>query len=661
MSNKHLHSLRVAYENWLDIDRLHHLLRLLQTYPAGITQIALFTTPVHIPLPLPELNRRAQIMNERMETIRESGFSAGINILTTIGHHCEDLDEGLGERYTYMTNISGEVCRGSYCMRNPDYLREYVVPCYTALAEAKPDFIWVDDDIRYGHMPIGFGCFCDHCIETFNRKMGTVYTREELRDALNRQDVPLRKAWLDHNSEAICGIFRVIGQTVRAIDPDIQLGFMTGERYFEGYQFAAYAEALSENGKYEIMWRPGGGSYVDYCYDEIVKKSEETGRQNAYLPDYVTVVQYELENFPYQLIKKTPVSTALETAWSMTVGCTGGAFNMLPSETGEPIENIEGHLKEIERIQPMYRLLNEKVGGRQPDGISAAWRIDDQAAVPEGEFFTAYGDMYASFAREFFDFGLPQCYVPEKAVVKVLHNNATVHWNDEEIKDLLSGGVYMDAGALDALNKRGFGEYTGFEIEKTVPVDAHECYTGHALNEGIEGGQRNCRQAFNPGDSYALAPTADNAQCLAQLMDYHNRILAECSHGLYENSIGGRICVGGYYPFAWVSDHRKIKQLKRLMIELSGGKLPSYVDSVCRIRNHTFVDGDKCIVTLLNHTNQPLENVRVAVRTEKEEATWYDITGNAHSVPCEKGEQNDGYRFVTVKQIPAYEMVLIEA
>ena len=210
MKEKHIHSVRVAYENWLYEDRLRHLIRLLQENRSSITQVALFSSATHSPLTAAELSRRCDIMRDRMNILREAGFSAGINHLPTIGHHCEDLDAGLGDAYTYMTNLDGNVCCGSYCMRSRKFIDEYVVPCYRMMADAKPDFIWVDDDIRYGHMPIGNGCFCDGCIDSFNRKHGTDYTRETLRAALRENDPVLRKKWLDHNSDAICDLFEAI-------------------------------------------------------------------------------------------------------------------------------------------------------------------------------------------------------------------------------------------------------------------------------------------------------------------------------------------------------------------------------------------------------------------------------------------------------------------
>lgn len=189
------------------------------------------------------------MIGKRLSALREAGFFAGINHLPTIGHYCEDLGSALGDKYTYMTNIEGETSPGTYCMRHTDFVQEYVVPCYAEMAHTHPDFIWIDDDIRYGHMGMGNGCFCDHCIAVFNEKFGHDYTRETLKGALNENHPALGMEWLEHQSDAICDLLRVIAETVYGIDPQIKLGLMTGERYFEGYQFARYADALSQGGR----------------------------------------------------------------------------------------------------------------------------------------------------------------------------------------------------------------------------------------------------------------------------------------------------------------------------------------------------------------------------------------------------------------------------
>ena len=675
--DRKMHSLRVADDNWMDSGRFEELIGLLQQYPCGIGRISLFTAGTHAPLVLPELKERLTVMEQRLRRLRECGFLAGINILATIGHHEEDLDHSFHGDYYSMTNDMGEICRGSFCMGDERYLRDYVRPAYRMLAEAEPDFIWIDDDIRSGHLPIGFGCFCDGCIDNFNREHQTTYTREGLREALDRGDLALRKAWLSHNTDNICRLFRVIGETVREVRPEITLGFMTGERYFEGYDFARMADALSENGTYEIMWRPGGGAYTDYNFDEIINKQEEVGRQNSLLPAYVTISQYEIENFPYQLLKKSPTSTALEAALSMTAGCTGAAFNILPGETGEPLELIRPWLKTIDERMPFYELLAEKIGGKQPVGIGTGWKFDCQAAT-EGERWTmTYGGEYAGFARELFDFGLPQSYLAENRVVTLVKGACTRTWSEDEMQTLLSGGVYLDGDALEDFNRRGYGAYTGFTRGAEYPVDARESYLPAAINSGIENGIRNCRQAFFHGESREIVPVAKEAVPLARLIDYHGTELASCCLGFYENALGGRICGAGYYPFSWVSDSFKSLQLKRLFVHLSGGRLPSYVETCCRVRNHTFVEGDKTIVTLCNPGNEPIISLRVAIRTKAIEAYVTDQRCLVSRISCDcvdaerdckDGNYKDGdykeggnYRFFTVDKLLPYEMIIIEA
>ncbi len=656
---KTLHGLRVAYENWEQPDRFAQLLQLLEQYDTGITQVALFSSSVHSPLTMPETARRAAIMRDRLCALKQKGYSAGINILATIGHHEEDLPHTVGAPYRPMVGSSGKVSHATFCMNDPVYLRDYVAGIYRIYAEAVPDFIWVDDDIRCGHMPIGDGCFCDDCIADFNTRHGYRFTRETLCEALAQEgadpaQITLRKRWLDRNSDAICGLFRVIGSAVRGVDEKITLGFMTGERYSEGYQFARYADALSDGGSHQIMWRPGGGAYTDYAYDELVEKSEQIARQNAYLPPYVTVILSEIENFPYNLIKKTPKSTALEAALTMTVGCTGAAFNILPSETGEPLQNAAPHLAAIAALKPFYLGLQQWCAGLTPVGIGTGWRIDSEATRG---FFRGTGWGYGSVAREVFSFGLPQSFSRTGALVTVLIGTQAAVMTDDEIRQLLSGGVYLDAGAAQYLTDRGFGGEIGFAVDRSIPVDARERYTDDPLNAGITGGLRNCRQAFHPGDSVAIIPQAPGCRVLAGLVDYHGQTLAPCTMGVFENALGGRVCVAGYYPFSWVSDYYKTLQLKAVFLWLSRNTLPAFVQSYCRIRTVALQGEGKSCVTVFNTTNDTQQQPEIMLKTQKE--TVSVLTAYAGEQSFSTVPARDGYRALTLPKLDPYEGVVI--
>ncbi len=650
---KAINSIRVGVDNWLYEERFNKLINILKEYPGEIGQVALLTQNYHTPMPIEQAAEYAGILKMRMKTIREAGLAAGINILCTIGHHNENLDNCYDDDTHRITNIKGEICRGSHCMRDTRYWENYVKPVYRLFAEAEPEFIWIDDDVRCDHMPVGRGCFCDACIKSFNEKYGYDYTRESLREKLNATDIMLRKQWLEHNGSAVAAILECIGKTVREVSPDIILGFMTCPRFFENYDFRAAADALSENGRYEIMWRPGGGVYTDYSMEDFFSKLRDIGMQNANLPEYVISVQSEIENFPYQLIKKSPFFTATEGLLYMTAGCTGTSFNILPGETREPIENCIPHLAAINNAAEEFKILNKKLEGMKPVGIGNAWKKDMQAYT-YGEWTESYPDVCVT---ELFNFGLPECYSSDNSVCTVLNSFTASALSDSEILKVLSKGVYMDAQALSLINRRGFSEYTGFEAGESCPQDAIEKYLPVPFNGGISGGIRNCRQAFNFGPSFSLIPADKASIPLCKLVDYADKTLAECSMGLFENKLGGRVAVGGYYPFTWISDYNKALQLIKVFTYISRNTLPAYIDGYFRIKNTPFVKGDKICVTLFNPSPDTLFEIPVNILTVKNCAVSYN--GNNKEILTASGNY-ENYRRFTVPSISPYKIVLIE-
>ena len=124
---KILHSIRVAYDVCENDSQFNQLLELLKKYPCGISQVSLFTSGIHSPRSLAEMEKRASIIKGRLESIRKLGLYAGINNLTTIGHHEEDLEHCVKGNYTNMTGVDGRICRGSFCMNDENFLEEYLI------------------------------------------------------------------------------------------------------------------------------------------------------------------------------------------------------------------------------------------------------------------------------------------------------------------------------------------------------------------------------------------------------------------------------------------------------------------------------------------------------------------------------------------------------
>ena len=668
--NKASISFRIGIAMWGDKQVFEALLDLFDRYPGATDDLAFFTSHTHPPLPVDLIVERAGILKARIAQTKKHGYGAGINILSTIGHHEENLPHSIGSDYPRMVSLEGALCRGVLCP-NADKTYDYSTQVYTALALAEPDFIWIDDDVRlHGHAPIVAGCFCDTCLALFRQRSGVDYTRESLSKAFNdaqqREKLRVRAEWMEHNRATINRLFAHIEKTVHAVRPRMPLGFMTGDRFFEGYDFAKWAETLTGPDGIEVLWRPGGGFYDDVMLAGMTMKSHDIGRQVSVLPDSVVCIQSEIENFPYQTLKKGRVLTSLEAASHIASGCTGAAFNILAMnpvfDQTAPFKEHEPFVEKMAASRPFYDLLVSTVGRSAPQGLYTGWTKNSfLASNIAGDWLT--GNIWEDIAapgREMFELGLPAAYRPDAAQVTMLSGDSVMALNDGEIRQILSSGVYMDAKALGRLNERGYGKLTGFRSIDFICEDSIERYVDHPMNAGILGALRDCRQSF-PGwmkPAAVLEKTNDDAQTVSEIIDYADDVMAACGSGVFENELGGRVFVGGYFLWRFIQDLPKVTQLKALMRWLSRDSIPAYVSSFHRANLWARdIGADAPAVILINPNIEPAEGLRVAIRTPRDAVNVFDMQ-------CRKttlgSTQSDGhYRLFELPAVGPWEMRLV--
>jgi hypothetical protein len=657
-------SFRVSVPQWMSEERLEGLLALLEKHQGAADEITLFHSITHAPLPLDEVQRRIDVAGHRMARIRQLGYRTGINVLTTIGHHEEDLSNSLTDDYTPMTDIHGNVCRGARCPNDPR-MQEYIRRLYQIVASVDPDYIWIDDDVRLaGHMPVHLTCFCDHCLAIFAEDTGTPYTREGLRGAFvtgpEADRLALRRAWLAHNRATIARLFALIETTVHGQKPDLPLGFMTGDRFYEGYDFDHWANVLSGPGRAEVYWRPGGGFYNDEHTPGLAQKSHQVGRQVSVLPPEVVSIQSETENFPYHRLKKSAHITVLEAASHIAAGCTGAAFNVL-SMTDEPLDEFEPMVARIRASRPFFDVLVRHLGRKRRVGVSPFWCKDSAAASDlAGGNWTAFSGFLDSLAPGLLEIGLPACYRPTDASVTLLSGDILAPLGDDQVREILAGGVYMDALALDYLNGRGFGDLTGFVTETSLHRDCIEKLASHPLNGPFAGRMRDSRQSFNHWPAAVLRPTAPTAEVLSELVDYSDRQVAACAMGVFENRLGGRVCVAGYFPWTFLHNLSKSAQLKAVLRWLSNDRLPAYVASFHKVNLWvTEPVGDRVAMAMTNASFDEAEDLALMLRTGAQEIRVLDMECRETIV---RADAADGpYRRFLLPPIGPWQMRLVLA
>ena len=654
---------RIGTPQWLPDNRFRELLALFEKYKGVTDEITFFTSFTHPDLPLDEMRRRCDLLARRITQAKALGYRSGINILSTMGHHEENLPNSLSGDYTPVTDIGGGICRGSFCPNDPN-LQQYVRQIYQYAALANPDYIWVDDDVRLmGHMPVGLACFCDRCLAIFAKESGTNYTRGSLRAALTagnpKESTAIRRAWLVHNRATINRLLTLIEQTVHAAKPGMPLGFMTGDRFFEGYGFDQWAEALAGPNQSPVYWRPGGGFYEDSSPSGMVSKSHDIGRQVSLLPASVRSIESEIENFPYQRLKKAAHTTAVEAAAHMGAGCSGAAFNVL-SGNDEPLDEFEPLVARLCQTRAFYDLMARHLGRARPIGLFTAWNKDQAAA---GDFISHPGWAlgHLNQGSQLLEAGLPAAYHPQGAAVTLLFAQSVAAMAPEQIRQTLAGGVYTDVETLNVLNQLGYQELTGMSAEQPHPVDCIEEFTSHPLNGPFAKRQRDCRQSFYRVSGYVgyvLKPLDPKVETLARLVDYGGKELSPCSMAAYENKLGGRICVGGYYPWDHLHSLSKTWQMKAVMRWLSRDRLPAYVASYHKVNLWgREPSGGRIAMALLNASFDATDGLELAVATTANTARVFDMQAKEQAIHTRSSE--GPYRRFVLPAIEPWTMRLV--
>jgi hypothetical protein len=428
------------------------------------------------------------------------------------------------------------------------------------------------------------------------------------------------------------------------------LGFMSGERFYEGYDFDNWARALAGPDEAPVYWRPGGGFYEDSSTAGLAGKSHEIGRQISLLPPEVVSIQSEIENFPYHRLKKSAHVTVLEAASHMAAGCTGAAFNVL-SGNNEPLDEFDPLVATIRDARPLFDLAAQHQGRVLPVGIFATWSKDSWASSDLGML---------GQAPSVWEIGLPAAYSPQGAAVTLLFSQNVAIMSDDEIRQVLSGAVYMDAETLTAVNGRGFTDLTGIAVENVVREDCIEELTDHPLNSPFAGRQRDCRQSFYHVPGHLLRLHDPHAQTLARVVDYAGQEKAATSMAVFENRAGGRIAVCGYYPWSFLHNLSKSSQMKSVMRWLSRDRLPAYVASFhkANVWARPSAEGSLC-VSVVNSSFDPAKELAVALRTDREKIRLFDMQGRESTVTASR---SDGpYRHFTLPTIEPWSMRLLVA
>lgn len=660
-------SLRVHYPTWKSRSRFQEQLDFIRAHRDVIDEVALFSAHTHTALPLPELESRAGVMAERIPALKALGLRVGINHIATLGHLDENLENSLNEPWQRMVDRSGKVSRSIYCASDPK-VREYIRRSYAALTSATPDFVWLDDDLRLEHGVPGqtgsSGCFCPFCLEEFGRAEGILRSREELLEAFKTgttaEQIALRTRWLGRNRHYVTRIFDLVRTEADRVEGDIALGLMTTNSSYSGYGFPEWTRAMAGPHHRKVKFRPGGGFYNDDSPLQLLAKLHAVGRQNAFVPPEVSDIQYEVENFPYVLLNKSRTLFEAELFGAAAVGCTGAALNVL-NLTGDPQDECLPYFQSLRETRPLYDRMVAHFERSPCEGIWHAFSPDHSAVLSPGRDWPGLGPSSADLrsVNELWTLGLPPAYTREGASVTLLLGDGVLEWSKEELMAFLRGGVLLDGPALQRLAELGLAEFAGWNVAGSCEADIVERLTSDPINGGFGGRHRDCRPAFWPQTTWLFEPLSPNARPLAEARNFTPKTLGYCA-GAFENPLGGRVAVLGYYPWLMLGSLGKTTQMRELAHWLSRERLPAVVDSLHRIAVwcRRSRDGSPAFA-LINASNDPAQAAALRVSAGGGKFQSMDLKGNSallHTEPLGHGQQK-----VFLPTIPPWEGLVVRS
>lgn len=572
------------------------------------------------------------------EKFRSRGISVGFNVWPTFNLYESTLKY---HSFPGMVDMNGEEIKSIACPTSVEFI-DYMKQKYRIFAKAKPEFIWVDDDCRFTHMEGFYPCFCERCVKGF--KNGQFADRESLVNALNLpENRELRIEWSEYGADRLANLCAALRSAVDEIDPEIDLALMTvGATHttFAGSYIEKCMKAMrSKRG------RPGHGFYSDKEPDKLMWKAMEVGRQITEYPDSTTEIFWEEDSHPQNHLNKSNHTRRNEITMALLTGCNGIAFNHQNSYGGID-KRLAREIDELHQNRPRWERYCDFAKGLEWHGAfpyyswlltakadaKSAWLKED----PFGEAPNLSMDI--TIPENLATHGIALTSNPKNATVTLFSGKTITALTPDEIKNAFSGNVYMDAGALKALEEMGMADLAGVVAEKQILPKRKLIFTNHPFNGEFADFPTN---TISPLASVTLIPTDPKVEILG----YRSPAIPEegerCYISKYQNSLGGKVIVNGFDAWYYNDNPHNLYHLNSIFEWFDMPLIIRYNDPyvVSRVAPYIRTNGEKAAVTLVNAAFDTTNPFEILVRGSMKNAVLLNPDGS--ETPLDVRREND--------------------
>ncbi len=637
LQSKAWYALRRTLPLWSFEDNLRELIELCPRYRIDEVIVKVDTEEFSHGFPSFEWVKNYQsCLFQIKKELDKIGVVFSINPWITLGHadrgrDCTKVFPEMG----FMTGHDGTTCKDCACPLSAGW-RSHTVRLWQLYAQTEPAVLWVEDDIRtFNHSPVKFGCFCDAHLLRFSEKVGRKVSRKELVEAILSpgEPHPYRKMWFNLQSEITIETAKLLEKTVHEISPRTRLGLMSSDpesHSLEGRDWHALAQALAR--PYKPISRPCMGHYTEDSLQGLYISGHFLRTTQYCLPDE-TVVQTEIENYPFTQYSKSNRVTFLQMAFSFASGSQGVTLNLF-DHCGTPMKSDPSIGMMLRESKDFLNGIGQKC---LPGGIPSGIRILHH---PGASDYMVLGDKatYADLRQDGYKWQsilepLGFAATSGKSDIVALSGQTIRAFSEKEIKEFLARSVLIDLSAMKILIEKGCEEFLGVSIKQEFPVHEKEPLSAEEFFDESFGGRRHTYLTLARGNpTIAEIVLQPQARMVSHIVDPDGRYKYPFLT-VFENSLGGRVAL---YPVdinqivnpSFLNHHRQM-QLYNVLKWLSRDKLPLFVEGGVYPLAFRSNYEERTIIGVFNLSLDKWPHVKVRLHAGNKEVASIDILSSA--------------------------------
>ena len=390
----------------------------------------------------------------------------GILLQAIVGHWPRVDDEI--EPWERTIDVDGNVVR--FCIFDPRF-RAYVRDVGVALAKERPALILGDDDIR-AFSPQA-ECFCQRHTAEFNRRTGRKLTADGFRALIKnaKLDSPEHDAFTRLQFDTVNEICRAFREGVDSVDPAISSGVSIPGWVWSMAGVAETAKIMSGGGC-RFARLPNGQYSESSVRNDLPGAVLFTQAMKAWYGDSVDALLDESDTYPHNLWSKSAVAMHAKLVGAAMSGVKGAKAWLVNSQKyGYPVSRHytdvlaahRGYYPAISRLENETRGIGVLVPCHRKFPINTAANLTYGADRYRPQDQGGWTDFV------FGKFGVPfqaTLDFTQDGVYAISGKSAVSRFSDDELRQLLSRKLLVDADAARALAARGFAEQLGTAVEE---------------------------------------------------------------------------------------------------------------------------------------------------------------------------------------------------